>query len=75
MVVFLECIWELPEQKFDAKLAEVADEILVTQAENTTYSSEDGVEVRVDRDAFERSNETVSGNESMTNSCGTNLGR
>jgi hypothetical protein len=55
MVVFLKCIWELPEQKVDAKLAKVADEVLVTQAENTTYRGEDGIEVRVDGDAFERS--------------------
>ena len=59
MVVFFKCIWELPQQKIDAKLAKMADEVFVAQAKNTTYSREDGVEVRVDRDAFERSKKTV----------------
>jgi hypothetical protein len=75
MVVFLKCIWELPEQKIDAKLAKVADEVLVTQAENTTYSHEDSVEVRVDCDAFERSKKSLSGSGNMTKIRGTNLGK
>ena len=57
VVVFFKCIWELPQQQIDTKLAEVADEVLVTQTENTTDSREDGVEVGVDRDGLERSTE------------------
>lgn len=56
-VIFLKCIRQFPQEKVDAKLAEVVDEVFIAQAKDAPYSIEDGVEVRVDRDGFEGSGE------------------